>query len=133
MFTYEYTFRLSNDQKEVSQIYPYIDDQTVSILVKNFDWDNDGFIRIVSVAKNGTLCPVSGENSLLEKEFPIVEAEKNTTIEIQFVKNQSMEIKNNNVVVSVQNQYGDAIAFYTLPIGGRPVYNPKLKMTPLKR
>lgn len=31
VFTYEYTFRLSNDQNNVSQIYPYIDDRTISI------------------------------------------------------------------------------------------------------
>ena len=128
IFTYEYTFRLSNNQNNVSQIYPYIDDKTISIEISNYDWDDDGFIRIVSVAKNGTLCEVSGENNWVVREFPIIEEEKNTSIEIQFIKNRARLIKNNNVVVTVQNQYGDLLPFFVVPIGGIPVYNPKIRM-----
>ena len=128
IFTYEYTFRLSNIQNDVSQIYPYIDDRTISIEISNYDWDNDGFIRIVSVAKNGVLCETSGENNWVVSEFPIIEEEKNTSIEIQFVKNRARLIRNNNVVVTVQNQYGDLLPFFVVPIGGIPVYNPKIRM-----
>ncbi|MBA7591854.1 hypothetical protein ES708_34023 [subsurface metagenome] len=128
IFTYEYTFRLSNNQNNVSQIYPYIDDRTISIEISNYDWDDDGFIRIVSVAKNGVLCETSGENNWVVREFPIVEEEKNTSIEIQFIKNRARLIKNNNVVVTVQNQYGDLLPFFVVPIGGIPVYNPKIRM-----
>jgi hypothetical protein len=49
LFTYKYHFRLSDDQQHISQIYPYIDDRTVSIQISNFDWDNDGIIRIFSI------------------------------------------------------------------------------------
>lgn len=128
VFTYEYTFRLSNDQNNVSQIYPYIDDRTISIEISNYDWDDDGFIRIVSVAKNGLLCETSGESNWVVREFPIIEEEKNTSIEIQFIKNRAKLIKNNNVVVTVQNQYGDLLPFFVVPIGGIPVYNPKIRM-----
>jgi hypothetical protein len=127
-FTYKYHFRLSDDQKHVCQIYPYVDDKTISIEVSNFDWDNDGVIRIFSVAKNGTLCNVSGENNWLVKKFPIVPEEKNSTIEIQFIKNQVLQVKNNNVVISVRNQYGISLPFYVVPIGGVPVYSPKIRM-----
>ena len=128
VFTYEYTFRLSNNQNNVSQIYPYIDDKTISIKINNFDWDDDGFIRIVSIAKNGTLCDVSGENNWVIREFPIIEEEKNTSIEIQFIKNRARLVRNNNVVVSVQNQYGEMLPFFVVTIGGIPVYSPKLRM-----
>lgn len=128
VFTYEYTFRLSNNQNNVSQIYPYIDDRTISIEISNFDWDDDGFIRIVSVAKNGVLCETSGENNWVKKEFPIIEEEKNTSIEIQFIKNRAKLIRNNNVVVIVQNQYGELLPFFVVPIGGIPVYNPSIRM-----
>jgi len=127
-FTYKYHFRLSDDQKHISQIYPFVDDKTISIEVSNFDWDNDGKIRIFSVAKNGILCDVSGENNWIVRKFPIVTEEKNSTIEIQFIKNQSIQIKNNNVVVSVRNQYGISLPFYVVPIGGAPVYSPKIRM-----
>jgi hypothetical protein len=127
-FTYKYHFRLSDDQKHVSQIYPFADDKTISIEVSNFDWDNDGIIRVFSVAKNGILCDVSGDNNWIVRKFPIVAEEKNSTIEIQFLKNQSVQIRNNNVVVIVRNQYGISLPFYVVPIGGVPVYSPKIRM-----
>jgi hypothetical protein len=127
-FTYKYHFRLSDDQKHVSQIYPYVDDRTISIEVSNFDWDNDGIIRIFSVAKNGIPCEVSGEDNWIVRKFPIVEEEKNSTIEIQFIKNQTLQIRNNNVVVAVRNQYGESLPFFVIPIGGVPVYSPKIRM-----
>jgi hypothetical protein len=127
-FTYKYHFRLSDDQSHVSQIYPYVDDRTISIQVSNFDWDNDGIIRIFSVAKNGVLCDVSGDDNWVVREFPIVPEEKNSTIEIQFIKNQTLQVRNNNVVVIVRNQYGVSLPFYVVPIGGVPVYSPKIRM-----
>jgi len=128
LFTYKYHFRLSDDQKHVSQIYPFVDDKTISIKVSNFDWDNDGKIKIISVAKNGVLCDVSGDNNWIVRKFPIIEEEKNSTIEIQFIKSQTSQIKNNNVVVTVQNQYGISLPFFVIPIGGVPVYSPKIRM-----
>jgi hypothetical protein len=128
LFTYKYHFRLSDDQKHVCQIYPYVDDKTISIQISNFDWDNDGVIRIFSVAQNGTLCDVSGENNWVIRKFPIVAEEKNSTLEIQFIKSQTTLVKNNNVVVGVRNQYGESLPFFVVPIGGVPVYSPKIRM-----
>jgi hypothetical protein len=133
VFTYEYTFRLSNNQDDVSQIYPFIDNKTISIEVSNFDWDDDGFIRIVSVAKNGELCDISGENEWAKTKFSVIADERNTSFEVQFVKNKSKLIKNNNVVVTVRNQYGKSLPFFVLPIGGIPVYNPKIHMKPVNK
>jgi hypothetical protein len=127
-FTYKYHFRLSDDQKHICQIYPFVDDKTISIEISNFDWDNDGLIRIFSVAKNGILCDASGENNWIIKKFSIVDEEKNSSIEIQFMKNQSLQIRNNNVVIAVRNQYGISLPFYVVPIGGVPVYSPKIRM-----
>ena len=128
LFTYKYHFRLSDNQKHVCQIYPFVDDKTISIEVSNYDWDNDGIIRIFSIAKNSILCDVSGEDHWTVRKFPIVDEEKNSTIEIQFIKNQSAQIRNNNVVVAVRNQYGISLPFYVVPIGGVPVYSPKIRM-----
>ena len=128
LFTYKYHFRLWDDQKHISQIYPFVDDKTISVQVSNFDWDNDGTIRIFSVAKSGILCDVSGDDDWVRNVFPIVEEEKNSTIEIQFIKNQSVQVKSNNVVVTVRNQYGISLPFYVVPIGGIPVYSPKIIM-----
>jgi len=126
--TYKYHFRLSDDQKRVCQIYPYVDDKTISIQVSNFDWDNDGIIRIFSIAKNGIPCDVSTEDNWIVREFPIVAEEKNSTLEIQFIKNKVLLVKNNNVVIAVRNQYGVSLPFFVVPIGGAPVYSPKIRM-----
>ena len=133
IFTYEYTFRLSNNQNNVSQIYPYIDDKVTSVKIMNYDWDGDGFIRVVSVAKRGELCGISGEGDWKYTTLPVVGSERNTSMEVQFIKNRGKLINNNNVVVIVQNQYGVSLPFYVIPIGGIPVYTPSLKMKVVER
>ncbi len=120
---FEYSFRMYNVAEEVSHIYPYVDDRTVTVKLYDFDWDSDGFIRVVSVARKGQTCPVSNENNWAEGEFKIFEEEKNTSLDIQFIKKKAPPIvKNNNVVVYVKNQYGENIEFFTSPIGGVPKY-----------
>lgn len=133
VFTYEYTFRLSNNQNSVSQIYPYLDDKVTSVKIRNYDWDNDGFIRVVSIAKRGELCDISNDSEWKENTFPITAKEHNSSMEIQFIKSNTSHIKNNNVVVSVRNQYGESLPFYVIPIGGKPVYNPSLRMKAIER
>jgi hypothetical protein len=121
-FAYEYSFRMHNDPNEVSHIYPYIDDATIKVVQKNFDWDNDGIIRVVSVARAGHPCTISGDDGWKESEFIILDEEKNTSLDFQFIKRKSSPVKNNNVVISVKNQYGDLLPFFTIPIGGVPKY-----------
>jgi len=133
VFAYEYTFRLSNNQNNVSQIYPFLDGDVTSVKILNYDWDNDGFIRVVSVAKRGALLTISNQNEWKMNILPIIQNERNTSMEIQFIKNNSELIKNNNVVVIVQNQYGEPLPFYVIPIGGRPVYNPSLQMRAVEK
>jgi hypothetical protein len=133
IFTYEYTFRLSNDMNDISQIYPFVDDKAISVEVTNFDWDNDGYIRINSVSKNGVLCDISNENQWIRNKFPISEREKNSSLEIQFIKRRTSLVKNNNVVISIKNQYGEALPFFSIPIGGVPVYTPKIRMKPIRK
>jgi hypothetical protein len=132
-FTYEYTFRLSDNQNDVSQIYPYIDDKVTSVKIMNHDWDEDGLIKVISVAKRGELCTISEDNSWAETELPIVPEERNTSLEIQFIKNKALQVRNNNVVLIVQNQYGESLPFYVIPLGGVPVYKPALRMKPVEK
>ncbi len=121
-FAYEYSFRMHNDPNEVSHIYPYIDDRTISVEQKNFDWDNDGMIRVVSVARQGLLCKVSGDDVWAQNQFKILDEEIGTSLDFQFIKRKNPPVKNNNVVISVKNQYGELLPFYTIPIGGVPKY-----------
>ena len=119
-FAYEYSFRMHDDPNEVSHIYPFVDDRTITVKLANFDWDSDGLIRTVSVARHGQLTKVSGEDVWIEDEFKIFEEEKNTSLDIQFIKKKNPPVRNNNVVVNVRNQYGELLPFYVIPLGGVP-------------
>jgi hypothetical protein len=129
-FAYEYSFRMHNNPEEVSHIYPFVDDQTVTVRLSNFDWDSDGFIRTVSVARRGQLSPVSAENNWETSEFKILDTEKNTSLDIQFIKKKNPPVKNNNVVIYVKNQYGQNLEFFTSPIGGVPKYKYSIGVKP---
>jgi hypothetical protein len=128
-FTYKYTFRMWNDFKSVSHIYPYIDSGVVSIRQSNFDWDDDGKILVVSRYKQGIEVPVSSDNEWKRSFIQIEPAEVNSSLDFQFHKRQGELIRNNNVVIMLQNQRGDALRFYSSPIGGVPVYIPKTTIT----
>ena len=132
-FAYEYSFRMWDDPKEVSHIYPFVDDRAISVKLSNFDWDSDGFIRTVSVARKGQLSKVSSEDNWVEDEFKIFDDEKNTSLDIQFIKRSNPPVKNNNVVVSVRNQYGELLPFYVIPIGGVPKYKYGIGADKLKK
>ncbi len=123
-FTYQYTFRMWNNIKSVSHIYPYVDTGIVSIKQRNFDWDDDGVILVVSTYKQGIPLPVSNENDEKISIIPVEQAEIGKSLDFQFHKKQEYMVKNNNVVVSLENQRGDALQFFSSPIGGVPVYQP---------
>jgi hypothetical protein len=125
-FTYEYTFRMHDDPKQVSHIYPYIDSKVTSVKQTNFDWDNDGIIKIVSRAKPGILVKTSGENEWSNSEHKIDEEELNSSLDFQFIKSKNA-IARNNVVISIRNQYGELLPFYAVPIGGIPKYKSKIQ------
>jgi hypothetical protein len=123
-FTYEYTFRMWNDTKSVSHIYPYVDTGIVSIKQRNFDWDDDGNILVVSTYKQGIPVPISNEDDEKISIIPVEQAEIGKSLDFQFHKKKEYLVRNNNVVVSLENQRGDALQFFSSPIGGVPVYQP---------
>ncbi len=126
-FAYEYSFRMYNSADEVSHIYPFVDESTITVRLWDFDWDDDGFIRTVSVARRGQTSKVSNEDTWADSEFKIEPAEKNTSLDIQFIKKKvNPPIKNNNVVIYVKNQRGENLEFFTSPIGGVPKFENKI-------
>ncbi|MBA4321497.1 MAG: hypothetical protein C0408_01635 [Odoribacter sp.] len=129
-FTYEYTFRMWNDIKSVSHIYPYIDTGIVFVQQSNFDWDDDGKILVVSRVRKGVEVPVSGQKERKTSKIGIEPGEIGSSIDFQFHKNQDYLVRNNNVVVSLENQRGDNLKFFSAPIGGVPVYEPKIVIRP---
>jgi hypothetical protein len=106
-----------------------MDTGIVSIKQSNFDWDSDGKILVVSRYKRGIEVPLSQEDDWIRSTIPIEPAEINSSLDFQFHKRQGELVKNNNVVVTLENQRGDALKFYSSPIGGVPVYVPKTSIS----
>jgi hypothetical protein len=131
-FTFEYCFRLHSSPNQISHIYPYIDDDVISLKQSNFDWDDDGKIKIVSVSRKGSYAYTGGDNKWASSSHNIDEAEKGKSLDVQFVKKPGSNSQNNNVVFYVTNQYGEARPFFTIPIGGVPVYKAKINVKPKK-
>jgi hypothetical protein len=131
-FTYEYTFRMWNDFKSVAHIYPYVDTGVVYIKIRDFDWDNDGHILVVSRYKQGIEAPISNQDVWAEGRIAIEPQEVGSSLDFQFHKKQGELVKNNNVVVTLENQRGDALKFFSSPIGGVPVYQTSIQYRKVK-
>lgn len=129
-FCYEYTFRLAEDMTSVYHIYPFIPANVTSCEVGVFDYDNAGIVRVVSVAKKGDMAGSSTEGTWSQIKFEITNEELNTSLDIQFINKKA--VKNNNVAVTIKNQYGKLLAFYATPIGGVPKYKYKIGVKPAK-
>ena len=129
-FAYEYSFRMHNDNEEVSHIYPYVDEGTISVQISNFDWDADGNIVVISVARQGREVRVSGEDLWARDELRVQDEEIESSMDFRFVKSKQL-VRNNNVVVNVRNQRGETMPFYTIPIGGVPKYKGEVEFLPM--
>ena len=125
-FTFEYTFRLSDSPNSIAHLYPYVEENVISIKIYNFDFDNDGDINIVSMAKRGEWSKASGDGVWSASIHEIVAKEKKTVLDVQFIKNKKIPVKNNNVSLYITNQYGDRLPIYTVPIGGIAHHNYKI-------
>ncbi len=131
-FTFEYSFRLHDDVNQVSHIYPYIGNNVVSIKQANFDYDNDGYIKLVSKVRRGEYMGAGGEKQWVSSMHSIVEKEKNTSMDIQFIKRKDKLVERNNIVFYITNQYDEYLPFYTIPIGGVPVPESKIVRQQIK-
>ena len=121
-FTHEYTFRLHDNPNEISHIYPWVHPESTKIRTDNFDWDDDGTIRVTSEVRREQLCQVSGDNTWASTEFAVMDGERGKSLDFQFIKRKSPVVKNNNVVITVRNQRGELLKFWASPIGGVPKY-----------
>jgi hypothetical protein len=131
-FAYEYSFRMHNDNEQVSHIYPFVEEGTVSMAIRNFDWDSDGSIMVISVSRQGDDVFTSGEDHWEREDLMIQEDEIGTSFDFRFIKAKPGLVRDNNVVVNVRNQFEDAIAFYTIPIGGVPKYKGEVEFIPIE-
>ena len=124
-FTYEISFRLKGDINEIAHFYPFLNDKVISVQQYNFDFDDDGHIRLTSLVKNKHLLSVSGDGDWATSLHPIVEAEQNTSLDVHFIKDKGTS---NDLVFHMKNQYAEAIPFFSIPLGGVPKYTYKVNV-----
>ncbi len=121
-FGYEWTFRMPPENNAVCHLYPYITDDVVSIQQFNFDWDDDGIIKIISYEKKGEWVKMSNQADWKNSTHEILPSERNSSLDIQFIRTKLKVTENNNICFSFKNQYGEFMRFYTIPIGGVQKY-----------
>lgn len=126
-FTYEYSFRMWNDTTNVMHIYPFVDSATIYVQVLNFDWDSDGSILAISEVRKGQELKVGGEDEWVEDKITVYPEEKEKSYDFQFHKRKDFLVRNNNVVVRVENQYGESMPFFSAPLGGIPIYRSQIR------
>jgi hypothetical protein len=132
-FAFEYTFRMHDDPKEVSHVYPYIDEQVISIKQGNFDWDRDGELKIITNTRLAVHLEKSGDAVWQSSVHNVLQKEKESTFDVQFHKNKTSPISSNNVAFYITNQYGTALPFFVIPIGGIPKPQASIKLIPKKK
>ncbi|HLG03242.1 MAG TPA: hypothetical protein VI731_06580 [Bacteroidia bacterium] len=129
-FTYEFSLRLPDQVGSICHLYPFVTSNVIAVKTSVFDYDRDGMIRTVSVAKKGEVFRTAGNDVWVDTTHAVVPEEYNTSLDIQFVKQYA--VKNNNICVFITNQYGELLPFYTVPIGGVPKYKYRVGVEPRK-
>lgn len=117
-FSYEWTFRMPSESTAICHLYPYVTNDVVSVQQYNFDWDDDGIIKLVSFEKKGEWVKMSNESDWATSKHEIGPKERNSSLDLQFVKTREKSKRNNNVSFSIKNQFGEFMPFYSIPIGG---------------
>lgn len=116
-FMYEYSFRI-NSTKQVSHLYPYVDQYTTAVNQHNFDFDNDAYIKLISMSQPGIRVKTSKDGVWANSIQEMKEKDKKTSLDIQIVKTGTRS--RNNVVFYITNQRGKFMQFHSIPIGAIP-------------
>lgn len=122
-FAYEVCFKMKSNPKEVGHFYPFVDKKVISMKQHNFDFDFDGAMRVTSVSKKLNPLETSGDGIWANSLIKIDEAERNTSLDVQFVKKSTEQ---NVITFYLLNQYNEAVPFFSAPIGGVPKYKYKV-------
>ncbi len=122
-FAYEVCFRLINKTNEAAHLYPFINANIAKVKEHNFDFDNDGYIRVNSVVKKAHDLTVSGDNEWKSSEIEITNAEINTSLDLYIIKGKDFS---NDLTIYLTDQFKQAVPFFSSPIGGIPKYKYKV-------
>ena len=122
-FCYELSIRLKKSKIEIAHFYPFINNQIISVEQHNFDFDNNGNIRLTSLIKKSHEMNVSGDGNWSVSIHKVSEEEHNTSLDIHIINKKEF---NNDMTIYLLDQYKNAIPFFSIPIGGVPKYKYKI-------
>jgi len=116
-FAYELCFRLNQNTSKRSHFYPFIESNVVKVHFHHFDLDSSAYLKVNSIVRKDVPLAPSGNGVWRQSEQKIFGAEQNTSMDYQIRSKSPLP---NDAVVYFTNQYGDAIPFFSTPIGGLP-------------
>ena len=118
-FAFDYSFRMA-DMGTISHLYPFVPKDVMGIHQKNFDWDDDGWVRMISKSKkDGETITLSSNGTWASSRHLIKPSEWETSLDLQLIKCTPLE--NNNVVIRLEDLYGNALPIFSTPVGQLPV------------
>ncbi len=118
-FTYEYTFRLKEKAGTQSYFYPFVDKNTVKIVQHNFDFDNDGAIKVYSAVKNGHYSNYSNDGNWSQGVHNVVKEEQGKSMNVRLIKRGTFQ---NDMTLYITNEYNIPVPLFATPLGGMPKY-----------
>ena len=124
-FAFEVSFRLKAKKGETAHFYPFIEDGVTNVKQNNFDFDSDGKILLTSVVKNMHPAVTSKDGNWSSSVHKIVEEEFETVLDLQINKSSTID---NDMVVYMENQFGEALPFYSVPSAYQKKYRYKVKV-----
>ena len=80
------TFSLWDDTVNISHVYPYLDEDIDTLTIARFGSDRSLVVRLVTVARLGKLSKSTGPGQWVVDLIPLVPKEKNTSVDIQFIR-----------------------------------------------
>ena len=110
---------MKTGKSETAHLYPLIDESVVAVRQYNFDFDNEGVIKLYSISKNGIRLAQSGEGTWASSEHKVTDAERGKSMNIQLIKNQN---RLNDMTFYLLNQYDEGVPIFAVPIGGVPKF-----------
>lgn len=125
LLTRNLSFLLPDDPNLHSEIKIPVPASAEGISIRNFDWDEDGQIRVVSSVRKGQFIFTGNDAESKTALLKVFESEKGDSLRVQFLKKKSSVVENNAVVISwlIEDKDGADVSLdipFTIPDG-----NPK--------
>ena len=111
-FFNEITFMMTNEYSEAITIHPYISPEARGITLRNFDFDDQGILKLVSPTRKERKLMSSGDNEYMLSLQKIYSSEKNNkfVIRIEIPEKQNESMNYATLIWLVEDKNGNDIS-----------------------